>query len=66
MDVDPDPYRSGGELKIKGQAEAERRKSKWDMVGYEEVWISLLSFCKYVTCAHRVPAGLTWVKERRT
>jgi hypothetical protein len=31
------PSSGGGELKIKGQAAVERRKSKWENEGQEEV-----------------------------
>lgn len=36
MDVDR-PSSISGELKIKGQAEVERRKSKWDTMGDDDV-----------------------------
>lgn len=45
MDVSKDGDGAAGELKIKGQAEAERRKSKWEDEANADVrdliWISL-------------------------
>lgn len=43
MDVDRENNSDGGELRIKGRAEAEKRKSKWEDEGTDEVCIAILS-----------------------
>jgi len=68
MDVDVESLKSSGELKIKGQAEVERRKSKWEIRDEEEVRIRSSQIYQVVADMYHLeqdPRGLKNELEKR-
>jgi hypothetical protein len=67
MDTSPSPVigSSGGELKIKGQAELERRKGKWD--AQDDVsagYMLLFEWQGLIACCRSLKRGSSWRREK--